>query len=127
MDWRDLPLTPGTWSYAPEAGGSAARFGSESDAPALIIRCSRTTRRIHFIRAGASAGTLTITTSYAGRSLPLALGDGGATEATLPASDPFLDRIAFSRGRVSYAASGQPMLMLPAWAEPARVIEDCRG
>ena len=46
--------------------------------------------------------------------------------ATVPAFDPFLDAIAFSRGRVEFSVSGQPALVIPSWAEPARVIEDCR-
>ncbi|QJU56355.1 hypothetical protein HL653_00925 [Sphingomonas sp. AP4-R1] len=127
LAWADLPLSPGSWSYAREATGSAARFGTSADAPALAIRCEKARRLIHIAPAGATAGTLTITTSYAGRALPLAAGTGGHAEATLPAVDPFLDRIAFSRGRVSYAVAGQPLLVVPAWAEPARVIEDCRS
>ncbi|MDO6416857.1 hypothetical protein Q4F19_20910 [Sphingomonas sp. BIUV-7] len=125
-DWRDLPLSAGRWSYAAEASGSAARFGSP-DKPALVIRCDRAARRIHMVLAGTATGALTITTSYAGRDLPLVAGAAGQSEASLAAADPFLDRIAFSRGRVSYAVPGQPLLMVPAWAEPARVIEDCRS
>jgi hypothetical protein len=47
--------------------------------------------------------------------------------AALPANDRFLDEIVFSRGRFTVEVPGLPMLVLPAWAEPARVIEDCRG
>jgi hypothetical protein len=43
-----------------------------------------------------------------------------------PAGDAALDWIAFSRGRFVVAATGMPLLVLPAWPEPARVIEDCR-
>ena len=45
----------------------------------------------------------------------------------LPPADPLLDQIAFSRGRFLVQAEGGPSLILPAWPEPARVIEDCRG
>ncbi|WP_293970567.1 hypothetical protein [Sphingomonas sp.] len=126
QEWRDLPLSPGDWAYAQDAAGSSARFGP-AGAPALTIRCDRATHRIRLLVTGAGAGTMTVTTSYAGRDLPQAAGSGGQMEASLPAADPFLDRIAFSRGRVSYAVPGRPLLMVPAWAEPARVIEDCRG
>jgi hypothetical protein len=46
--------------------------------------------------------------------------------ATLAASDPLLDAIAFSRGRIAIEAPGTPLLIVPSWPEPARVIEDCR-
>jgi len=46
--------------------------------------------------------------------------------AELAAFDATLDAIAFSRGRVAFAAAGAPALVVPAWAETARVIEDCR-
>lgn len=116
-----MPLSPGTWRYAVVDGGSTASFGV-AGSPALVIRCEKAKRTIRITRTGATAGTLTITTSYAGRALPLAAG-----VASLAAADPFLDRIAFSRGRVSYGAPGLPLLMTPAWAEPARVFEDCRS
>jgi hypothetical protein len=45
----------------------------------------------------------------------------------LPASDPFLDQIVFSRGRFAVEAQGQARLILPTWPEPARVVEECRG
>lgn len=127
LAWADLPLSPGGWSYARDATGSAARFGTNAAPPSLVIRCEKARRLIHIVPAGAATGTLTITTSYAGRTVPLTAGTAGHAEATLPAMDSFLDRIAFSRGRASYAVAGQPLLMVPAWAEPARVIEDCRS
>ena len=46
--------------------------------------------------------------------------------ATLAAGDPFLDGMIFSRGRFSAEVAGTPMVMMPSWAEPARVVEDCR-
>jgi hypothetical protein len=45
----------------------------------------------------------------------------------LQARDPLLDQIAFSRGRFTIEAPGAAMLVIPAWPEAARVIEDCRG
>jgi hypothetical protein len=35
--------------------------------------------------------------------------------------------MAFSRGRFMVEAQGMATLVLPAWPEPARVVEDCRG
>jgi hypothetical protein len=45
----------------------------------------------------------------------------------LPASDPLLEQMAFSRGRFLVTVEGGPSLVVPAWPELARVIEDCRG
>jgi hypothetical protein len=105
-DWRDLELSPGEWSY----GDGEARF------PGLGLRCEG--GRILVSREGAS-GALRLRTTYGERALPA----GGA----LAASDPLFDEIAFSRGRFTVEAEGRPMLVVPAWAEVSRVVEDCRG
>jgi hypothetical protein len=61
------------------------------------------------------------------RSLPASFNPAtGRLTATLSAYDPFLDAIAFSRGRIAVSVTGQPALILPAWADAARVVEDCR-
>jgi hypothetical protein len=44
----------------------------------------------------------------------------------LGAYDPLFDAIASSRGRVGFAVGAQPALIVPPWAEAARVMEDCR-
>jgi len=125
LEWRDMPLAAGTWTYAAEATGSVARFGPQGQPPALLVRCDHAARTVALVRPGAGAGAMTVTTSYSGRDWRAEAGAEGAV-AHLPASDPFLDRMAFSRGRFSVAAAGVSLLMVPAWAEPARVIEDCR-
>lgn len=108
--WRDQPLTPGDWSYDPGAG--EARYADFS------LRCDGARRQVIFSRAGAS-GPLRLRTTYGAQMLPAA--------ASLPAADPMLDEMAFSRGRFTVEAEGLPTLILPAWPEPARVVEDCRG
>lgn len=45
----------------------------------------------------------------------------------LPASDPLLDQMAFSRGRFMVTAEGGASIVVPAWPEFARVVEECRG
>ncbi|WP_223796780.1 hypothetical protein [Sphingomonas nostoxanthinifaciens] len=124
-DWRDIPLTPGTWRYMPGSDGSSAGYGA-AGAALFTIRCRPATHEIVLARPTATAGPMTVRTSYAERTIATRAGTGGVAEATLAARDPFLDQIAFSRGRVSIALAGTPTLYLPAWAEPARVIEDCR-
>ena len=109
-DWRDRPLTPGDWSYDSRTG--EARYADFS------LRCDGTSRRVTLSRAGAS-GPLRLRTSYGEHVL--------ASGTALPAGDSRLDEIAFSRGRFLIVAQGREDLVLPAWPEPARVIEDCRG
>jgi hypothetical protein len=45
----------------------------------------------------------------------------------IAAADPILDAMAFSRGRVLVEMEGQQPIILPSWAEIARIVEDCRG
>jgi hypothetical protein len=51
---------------------------------------------------------------------------GGNARSTLQASDPFLDAIAFSKGRFAVEVPGAPTLYIPSYPEITRVIEDCR-
>jgi len=110
--WLDAPLSTGDWSYKVEVAGSAAVFRGS----ALVIRCDPARREVTLILQGA-AGPLTVQTTYGRTSFA----------GPLPASDPRLDEIAFSRGRFAVEGAGAPRLVVPAWAEPARVVEDCRG
>jgi hypothetical protein len=41
--------------------------------------------------------------------------------------DPLLDAISSSRGRIGFTVGTEPPLVVPAWAEAAHVIEDCRA
>lgn len=111
-DWRDLPLTPGDWSYRNGPGGSEARFAG------LSLSCDVARRQITLSREGA-AQPLTVRTSFGEHVL--------APGAALAAADPRLDALVFSRGRFTIQAEGKPMLVIPAWPEPGRVVEDCRG
>ena len=115
-DWSVAPLSPGDWSHA----GNQASFGGD-----FAVRCDG--GRIALARTGNGSGQrLTIRTTYGERTLPASNG-GGRIVATVAASDALLDQIAFSRGRFLVQADGLPALIVPAWPEPARVIEDCRG
>src|SRR4051794_25518598 len=118
-DWRDLPLSSGDWSYAAAPEGSRALFGGG----VFTLRCDPARRQIELARIAAGTGTMIVTTSYGTRSLTL------ATEgvARIPAADPLLDQMAFSRGRFTIEVDGLERLVIPAWPEPARVVEDCRS
>ena len=125
-DWRDRPLTQGAWSYrGGDAAGPAALFGSPA-APLFVVRCDRTRRQVMLERPGAVTGPITVRTTSLARSFPATAAHGAAI-ASVSANDRFLDMIAFSRGRFSVEMPGAATLLIPAWPEPARVIEDCRS
>ncbi len=131
-DWIDWPLTAGDWSYASARGGSIARFGPR-DATLFTVRCDRNARRIELARPGmleaGRSATMTVRASAGAASYPVAnsTSEAGYVAAMLTANDPQLDRMVFSRGRFIVEVNGAPEpLVLPAWPEVARVVEDCR-
>jgi hypothetical protein len=117
QDAPDPPPSPGDWSYSPDRVGSVARFGP-AGSESFSLRCDPVRREI-LLSVGQSQPALRVRTSYGERAI--------AAGARLPANDPLLDEMAFSRGRFTVEAQGLPALILPAWPEPARVVEDCRG
>ncbi|NIJ34032.1 hypothetical protein [Sphingomonas oligoaromativorans] len=132
QDWRDVPLTPGRWFWHGVAGQSSiAQFGVPGQPIVFALRCDFATRAILFSRAGSLAtptAAMRFTTSFAPFSLTAGSGGGqpSAIVAQATARDPRMDQLAFSRGRFLVDVPGQPRLVLPAWPEVARVIEDCR-
>ena len=128
-EWQDLPLTLGNWSYFEGQRGSDARFGLDGSAPALIVRCDKARGEIILSRQGLTTGnTMSVRTSFGARNLPLSIEEGATyVSAAMPATDLFLDNLAFSRGRFTVDVPGIATLVIPSWSEPARVIEDCRG
>ncbi|HYE28367.1 MAG TPA: hypothetical protein VEA61_09060 [Allosphingosinicella sp.] len=106
-DWTDAAPTPGDWRYS-DGEARFAGFG---------LRCDRARRQVVLSRDGTD-GAIRVRTSYGDRTL--------ASGAALAAGDPLLDEIAFSRGRFAVEAEGTDALVIPAWPEPARVVEDCR-
>lgn len=46
--------------------------------------------------------------------------------AALNATDPHLDAMMYTRGKFLISVKGGDDLIIPAWAEISRVIEDCR-
>jgi hypothetical protein len=119
----------GSWSYVSTVDGSEATFGTTSALPQLTIHCTKATRRIAISRpASAAAPFLNVWTSSQSRQLPASFNPlTNRITADVAAYDSLLDAIAFSRGRFGVAVSGAPALVVPAWAEPARVVEDCRA
>ena len=118
---RDAPLNPGGWTYAATPAASESTF-----AGLLRIRCDRAAHVVSIQRLGVAptpgvaVPPILVATDSVARSLPGAV-------AVLGPFDPLLDAIAFSRGRVVVTGGGGGMLVLPAWPEAARSIEDCRN
>ena len=127
-DWRDWPLTPGTWSYRQDARGSLALFGVAGGEALLTLRCDRGAHLLYLSRAGVAPAPLTLRTTSLTRDV--AVQPTGGTPpyvaAALPPADALLDAMGFSRGRFVVEQAGAPTLVIPAWAEVERVTEDCR-
>jgi hypothetical protein len=118
----------GSWTYAATNGGSEARFADASGNPQLWVQCTRATRRVSIAkRASVAAPFVNVWTSSLSREVPSAFNPAnGRLTIELPPFDPLFDAIVSSRGRVGFSVAGQPALVVPPWAEAARVIEDCR-
>jgi hypothetical protein len=131
-NWQDVPVTPGGWIWRADARGSVAMFGVAGIDAQFVARCDLAARRIYLSRPGLLAAgqeaIMAITTS-AGTGSYRAQPTGGTPPyiaAQTSATDPFLDKMAFSRGRFVVATTGLARLVMPAWPEFGRVIEDCR-
>ncbi len=131
--WEDWPITPGDWTYVRDARGSVARFGRAGADADLVVRCTNGPRRIFVSRPGRFAdgetGRITLRASTGLQSYPLANSNETPpyVAAELAVTDRHLDALAFSRGRFLVQAKGTADLVVPAWPELARVVEDCRG
>ena len=127
-DWRDWAVTPGDWVYRVDGRGSIALFGVPGADAVLTLRCERSAGTVYLSRAGVGTAPLVVRTSSLARTL--AVQPTGAAPAYvalgLAPRDALLDAMAFSRGRFIVEQAGAPTLVVPAWAEVGRVIEDCR-
>ncbi len=118
----------GSWSYAPAIDGSEAVFTDSAGSPQLWVHCARTSRRVSISRpATAAAPFINVWTSSQSRSVASSFNPAtGRLTIDLGAYDSLLDAIVSSRGRIGFTVAAQAPLVVPPWAEPARVIEDCR-
>lgn len=128
-DWRDWPVTKGTWRYQRDNRGSRAIFAPPQTVTRLELRCDPANRRVLIVREGQTDGRFTIRTSSTTRTIQVRPINAASLEraAELAGRDPLLDAIAFSRGRFVIEQTGAPTLVVPVYAEIGRVIEDCRG
>jgi len=129
-DWNDWPFTPGNWTYRRDGRGSVAQFGMSGRNPMISFRCDVENRRVTLSREASAPGvSLVIRTSSMTKTLAATASDTNSAylTANIANTDPILDAMAFSRGRVLLEMEGQQPVILPSWAEIARVVEDCRG
>ncbi|MEO6582411.1 MAG: hypothetical protein ABIN68_06355 [Sphingomicrobium sp.] len=128
-DFSLAPVAAGTWTYQALPGASEARFIDGGGTARLVIRCTKATRRVSFSPTSAvPAATFFVWTSTASRTVAARFeANAMRVTADFAAFDALLDAIAFSRGRISVMVAGGSALVLPAWPEAARTIEDCRN
>lgn len=130
-NWQDWPLSPGTWTLKREDTGSVALFG-QADAD-FMVRCVVSAKTVILSRAGTLPNTtnavMTVRATDTMKIYPAASNSSlpAYISATVAATDPQLDAIAFSRGRFMVSTTGAKDLVIPAWPEFARVVEDCRS
>lgn len=129
-EWIDWPIAPGDWVYRRDDRGSIALFGPTGQNAILTLRCDTQRRRVYLAREGAgAAGRMVVRTSSAKKEF-FASPTGGAVAylaTEIMPTDPILDAIALSRGRIAVETDGQQPIAIPLWAEIARIVEDCRG
>jgi hypothetical protein len=127
-DYSNARAIDGSWSQAPVAGGIEATFRNSAGQPQLFLTCARATRQVLVARPAVGvAPILQVWTSSASRNLPAAFNPATRRiSATLRATDPLLDAMALSRGRIAVGVAGQPAIVAPAWGEISRVVEECR-
>ncbi|MFL6777011.1 MAG: hypothetical protein ACJ8FN_11530 [Sphingomicrobium sp.] len=123
-----MPIA-GNWTYTTAADGSGAVFADTSGTPQLWVRCTRATRRVTISKAATvTAPSINVWTSSQAKSVASSFNAAtGRLTIDLANYDPLLDAIVSSRGRVGFSVGSQPPLVVPPWAEVARVIEDCRA
>lgn len=129
-DWNDWPFTPGNWTYRRDGRTSIAQFGTPGRNATVNFRCDAESRRVTLSREALAPGTrMVIRTSSMTKTLVTKASDANPAylAADIAATDPILDAMAFSRGRVLVEMEGQQPVILPSWAEIARIVEDCRG
>ena len=130
-DWTDRPAAPGDWSYRAQPGGGLASFGQADMGAQFTMRCERGRILLSHpgkLQPGRSATMTLRATSGSARHPVHNAADGQPyVSASLSPRDAILDQLSFSRGRFLVQVDGAPDLVLPAWPEIARVVEDCRG
>ena len=127
--WTDWALAAGGWVYRRDERGSIALYGTPGADALVTLRCDKTRARLFLSRASDVGGTMTVRTSSTSKPLMVQPTGGKPAYAAseIGVSDPILDAMAFSRGRIALELNGAPNIAIPVWSEIGRVVEDCRA
>ena len=125
-DWLDKPASPGAWNLLNSGSAQRLAFQQTGQAAPFALQCSGGITRV---TADVPVGsTMIVATETATRTFALNQADAetGRAFTELSTRDPFLDAIAFSRGRFAVAVTGQSNVYLPARPAITRFLEECR-
>lgn len=128
-DWNDWPFSMGDWVYRRDDRGSIAVFGPADQNAVVSLRCDLQNRRIYVSREATAPGQRIVIRTSSSMKEFVAKPTGGMPvylASEIMPMDAILDAMAFSRGRILLETDGHPPIILPAWAEIARIVEDCR-
>ncbi len=130
-NWQDWPMTPGNWVLRQDGRGAVALFGQPGADALFIARCDKAGSQIYLSRSGSigNGAVMTIRASAGLKAFPaLPAGDTPPyAAAKLAPRDSQLDAVAYSRGRFVVSVTGLSDLVIPAWPEFNRVVEECRA
>ena len=128
-DYSYLPTMPGAWGYFPVTGGSEARFVDTAGVARVTLHCTMASRQVTLSASSPIAATsLFVWTTSTSRTLPARfVPTASRVSAELAARDNLLDAIAFSRGSFAVQLPAKAAVVVPASAEAARAVEDCRN
>jgi len=145
--WRDVPLTPGIWTWSGDARQSIAQFGPSNGPALFMLNCDRLNRRLTIKVPMSTAMPATnqaavpatppasvfiavnITTTSVANRLDMAVHQASALQMAtqeIDANAPLLDAIVHSQGRFMVQVEGGLALVIPTSGESARAVEDCR-
>jgi hypothetical protein len=126
--WTDWPAAPGSWVYRRDDRGSIALYGVPGRDALVTLRCDKGRGRIFLSRAGDASGAITVRTSSVSKTVPVQPtgGQPSYVASEMLTTDPLLDAMAYSRGRIALEVSGLLNIAIPVWSEIGRVTEDCR-
>lgn len=127
--WTDWPMASGGWVYRSDDRGSIALYGAQGGDAIVTLRCDKGRGRVYLSRAGSNSGTMTVRTSSTSKAVTAQSTGGNPAYAAVEMmpTDPLLDAMAYSRGRIALELSGAQNIAIPVWSEIGRIIEDCRG
>ena len=106
LEWQDAPLSPGDWSYRSESAGVAQRLYGAAAGAAFLVPLRRRPRDQPGSRRRRAGSSLDHPHHVRrARACRRRVQPDGLV-ASLPAADPLLDQMVFSRGRFAVQAEG---------------------